>query len=110
PAKIGSDPPTSPASETAGDLVPEIDESFQFSGAGRSGAGVKNFVGPRNAAVRGASYGRVYVTDNQGRVILDITSDRVKPVIPGKGFVAGDGRKLEPTQQQLDWIDQLWGR
>jgi len=74
-----------------------------------SGAGVKNFVGPQNSVVRGASQGRVYVTDDEGKVILDITRGRVTPVVPGRGFVAGDGRKLEPTRQQLDWIDQLWG-
>lgn len=70
---------------------------------------MKNFVGPQNAVVRGASEGRVFVTDDQGRVILDITRDRTKPVVPGRGYVAGDGRKLAPTQQELDWIDQLWG-
>jgi hypothetical protein len=43
-------------------------------------------------------------------VILDITRDRAKPVVPGQGFVSGDGRKLTPTQQQLDWIDKLWGK
>jgi hypothetical protein len=47
--------------------------------------------------------------NDQGRVVLDITRDRVKPVVPGQGFVAGSGPKLVPTQQQLDWIDQLWG-
>lgn len=88
---------------------PIIDDSFQFGGAGRSGAGVKNFIGLKNAAVRGASQGRVFVTDGQGRVILDIAADRVKPVVPGRGFVAGDGRKILPTAEQLDWIKKLWG-
>lgn len=97
------------ADTAASGAGPAIDKSFQFGGAGRSGAGVKNFVGPQNSVVRGASQGRVFVTDDQGRVVLDITRDRVKLVIPGQGFVAGGGRKLVPTQQQLDWIDQLWG-
>jgi hypothetical protein len=97
------------AAEEASNLAPQLDKAFQFGGAGRSGAAVKNFVGPQNAVVRGASQGRVFLTDSQGRVILDITRDRVKPVVPGQGFVAGDGRKLAPTQEQLGWIDQLWG-
>jgi hypothetical protein len=73
------------------------------------GAAVKNFVGPPNAVVKGASPGRVFVTDGEGRVIFDITKDRVKPVVPGQGFVAGDGRKLVPIQEQEAWITQLWG-
>ena len=59
--------------------------------------------------MKGASPGRVFVTDGEGRAILDITADRVKPVVPGQGFVAGDGRKLVPTAEQLDWIKKLWG-
>lgn len=51
----------------------------------------------------------MFVPDSQGRVIMDITRDRVKPVVPGQGFIAGDGRKLAPTPEQLGWIDQLWG-
>lgn len=107
-----SSPTTSPdfvATKTASASGPVVDESFQFPGAGRSGAGVKNFEGPPNAVVKGASPGRVFVTDGEGRVILDITADRVKPVVPGQGFVAGDGRKLVPTIEQLDWIKKLWG-
>lgn len=90
-------------------VFPQVDKAFQFGGAGRSGAGVKNFVGPGNAVVRGASSGRVFVTDSRGRVIFDITRDRVKPVVPGQGFISGDGRKLSPTQEQLGWIRELWG-
>lgn len=90
-------------------LLPKVDSAFQFPGAGRSGAGVKNFVGPPNTIARGASPGRVFVTDDQGRVIFDVTRDRVKPVVPGQGFVSGDERKLTPTSEQLSWIDELWG-
>ncbi|MFL6120361.1 MAG: RHS repeat-associated core domain-containing protein [Actinophytocola sp.] len=84
------------------------DHNFQFPGAGRSGSRVKDFVGPPNSVVRGASEGRVFVTDGQGRVILDITKDRAKPVIPGQGFPKGD-IKTTPTAEQLGWIDDLWG-
>ncbi|MGL4297721.1 MAG: hypothetical protein ACRCW4_01455 [Candidatus Neomicrothrix subdominans] len=42
-------------------------------------------------------------------MIFDVTRDRVKPVVPGQGFVSGDGRKLTPTAEQLGWIDELWG-
>jgi hypothetical protein len=97
------------ATNTPGASGPVVGESFQFPGAGRSGGGVKNFEGPPNAVVKGASPGRNFVTDGEGRVILDITADRVKPVVPGQGFVAADGRKLAPTAEQLDWIKKLWG-
>jgi hypothetical protein len=52
----------------------------------------------------------VFVTDGQGRVIADITRDRVKPVVPGKVFVNGSGRKQPVIQEQLGWIDKLWGK
>lgn len=89
--------------------LPKLDKVFQFPGAGRTGAKVKDFVGPPNVVARGASPGRVFVTDDQGRVIFDITRDRVKPVVPGQGFIRGDGRKLAPTAEQLAWIEVLWG-
>lgn len=98
------------AAETASNLAPTLNKAFQFGGAGRSGTAVKNFVGPQSSVVRGASQGRVFVTDGEGKVILDITRDRVMPVVPGQGFIAGDGRKLTPTQKQLGWINQLCGR
>jgi RHS repeat-associated protein len=97
------------AAVSISNLLPKVDNAFQFPGAGRSGAGVKNLVGPPNTIARGMSPGRVYVTDEQGRVVLDITRDRVKPVVPGQGFVSGDGRKLPPTSKHLGWIDELWG-
>jgi RHS repeat-associated protein len=97
------------AAKAGSKLLPKVNNAFQFPGAGRSGAGVKNFVGPPNTIARGASPGRVFVTDEQGRVIFDVTRDRVKPVVPGQGFVSGDGRKLTPTSAQLSWIDELWG-
>lgn len=93
----------------AGGCGPSVNHDFQFGGAGRSGSKVKDFVGPPNAVVRGASEGRVFVTDDQGRVIFDITRDRVKPVVPGRGFESGSDRKLTPTQTQLEWINDLWG-
>jgi hypothetical protein len=86
-----------------------VNKDFQFPGAGRSGAGVKDFVGPPSAIVRGAAPGRIYVTDGNGRVILDVTKDRVKTVIPGQGFEKGDKRKIVPSRKQLGWIDELWG-
>ncbi len=70
---------------------------------GKSGEAVKDLVGPADSVVRG-SPGRVFVTDGQGRVVLDITRGRVKSVSPGQGF----GPKRAPTQSELNWIDALW--
>ena len=88
---------------------PDVDDSFQFASGGRGGANVKNLVGPPNTVARAAVPGRVFQTNDIGEVIFDITRDRVKPVIPGIGFVRGGGRKLTPSADQLSWIDQLWG-
>jgi RHS repeat-associated protein len=90
-------------------LLLKIDKKFRFPGAGRSGAKVKNFVGPPNTVARGASHGRIFVTDDQGKVIFDITRDRVKSVVPGRGFVSGKERKRVPTSEELGWINKLWG-
>ncbi|MBU4188284.1 MAG: Hint domain-containing protein, partial [Propionicimonas sp.] len=87
------------------DCGPTLDQAFQFGGGGRSGQNVKSMVGPPNTVARGASPGRVFATDGEGRVVLDVTADRVKPVTPGQGF----GEKSLPTQEQLGWISDLWG-
>lgn len=107
-AKFPSGPATVADDVAASIPQPALDRNYQFPGAGRSGARVKDFVGPPNSVARGASEGRVFVTDEQGRVILDITRDRVKPVVPGQGFPKGD-IKMPPTEEQLGWINDLWG-
>jgi len=71
---------------------------------GRSGSNVKNLTGPPNSAIKGSD-GRVFVTNDKGQVILDITKDRVKSVCPGQGF----GPKQPPTQEQLDLINKIYG-
>jgi hypothetical protein len=72
---------------------------------GRSGQNVKDLKGlPANSAVRGYER-RVYVTNSNGEVILDITEDRVKPVTPGVGF----GPKRPPSPEELDLINKLHG-
>lgn len=58
--------PSCVAANTGSKLLPKVDNAFRFPGAGRSGAGVKNFVGPPDTIARGASPGRVFVTDEQG--------------------------------------------
>jgi hypothetical protein len=71
---------------------------------GRSGQLVKNLTGPANSVLKGSG-NRIYITDDAGKVIWDITKDRAKSVIPGQGF----GPKVAPTQQQLDWHNKIWG-
>jgi len=73
---------------------------------GRSGQNVKNLVGPANTAVRGGGE-RVFITNEKGLVILDITKSRVKPVIPGQGFVRGGERP--PTAEELDILSRVIG-
>ena len=71
---------------------------------GRSGQLVKNLTGPANSVLKGSG-NRIFITDDAGRVIWDITKDRAKSVIPGKGF----GPKVAPTQKQLDLLNKIWG-
>jgi len=71
---------------------------------GRSGQLVKNLTGPANSVLKGNG-NRIFITDDAGKVIWDITKDRAKSVIPGQGF----GPKVALTQQQLDWLNKIWG-
>lgn len=92
------------------DHGPATIRDFQFLGEGRGGQNVNEFLGPSNSVVRGAAApGRIFVTDDQGHALWDITSDRAKPVVPGVGYPKGDGRKFTPTPEQLGWIESLWG-
>jgi hypothetical protein len=82
---------------------PALRPDIQVSG-GRGGGRVKSLDGlPPDSLVRGQG-GRGFLTDSDGRVIADITVDRVKPVVPGQGF----GAKRAPTDTELDWIEELW--
>jgi len=72
---------------------------------GRSGQNVKNLTGPPNSAVKGSA-GRVYITNDKGQVILDVTSARAKQVTPGVGFGKAE---RPPTPQELDIINRLHG-
>lgn len=69
---------------------------------GRGGTNVKNLVGPPNSAVNGGP-GRVFVTNNKGQVVSDITGARVKPVKPGVGF----GKKTEVTPEDFDLLEKM---
>ena len=70
---------------------------------GRSGQLVKNLTGPSNSVLKGHR-GRIFITNDLGQVVWDITSNRAKPVIPGKGF----GEKVIPTKQQLKQLHQIF--
>ena len=72
---------------------------------GRSGQLVKNLTGPANSATKGSG-NRMFITNDAGKVIWDVTKDRAKSVIPGQGF----GPKIAPSQQHLDLLIKLWGK
>jgi hypothetical protein len=55
---------------------------------GRSGAKTAFLSGPANSVVLGGGSGRIFITNNFGQVISDITFLRVKDVIPGVGASA----------------------
>ncbi len=82
---------------------PSVRGDIALSG-GRSGSKVKNLTGPPNSVVKGGGE-RVFVTNDKGQVILDVTRDRVKPVTPGQGF----GPKRPPTADELSLLKKLLG-
>lgn len=47
----------------------------------------------------------MFVTNERGQVILDITESRVKPVVPGRGF----GPKRAPTIEELNLLKGILG-
>ena len=71
---------------------------------GRSGQLVKTLEGPANSVLKGGQ-GRVFSTNDAGKVIWDVTTDRAKSVVPGQGF----GPKVAPTQEQLNLLKQVRG-
>ena len=72
---------------------------------GRSGQLVKNLTAPSNSVVKGGA-GRIFITNGEGKVIWDVTTQRVKSVIPGEGF----GGKAQPSLEMLNYINQIWGK
>lgn len=82
-------------------VIPEPRADLPRLSGGRSGRNVKDLTGPPDSAIRGFD-GRVYVTDSEGRVVLDLTRERAKPVEPGIGF----GPKRPPTPDELNLIEK----
>jgi hypothetical protein len=73
---------------------------------GRSGAGVKNLTGPASSVLKG-SEGRIFITNESGQVVWDVTAARAKPVIPGKGF--GPYEYGDVPNNFLELITKVWG-
>lgn len=65
---------------------------------------MKNIVGPPNSVVKNPR-GGIWITNDQGQVILDVDRGRAKPVSPGIGF----GEKRDPTPEELELLDELYG-
>jgi hypothetical protein len=76
----------------------------RMPGGGRDGRFVKDFTGPPNSAVKG-SEGRIFVTNERGEVIMDITGERVKFVNPGSGYIGG---KRNPTVREVELLEKVW--
>jgi hypothetical protein len=72
---------------------------------GRGGGLVKNLAGPANSVLKG-SEGRIFITNDAGKVIWDVTANRAKPVIPGKGF--GSFEYGNVSIEHLNLIKKVW--
>ena len=82
---------------------------------GRSGENVPFLTGPPNSAIKGSgTTNRVFVTNSTGQVILEIDADRVKEVIPGKGFDYSrrpgftKEKRTVLTPEEKNLIEQMW--
>ncbi|MCC7069929.1 MAG: hypothetical protein IT383_01320, partial [Deltaproteobacteria bacterium] len=71
---------------------------------GRSGSRVKSLVGPANSIVRGGGE-RLFVTNERGEVILDITAERAKEIAPGVGATV----KRALTEGERAMLDAVLG-
>jgi hypothetical protein len=76
-------------------------------GGGRGGGLVKNLTGPANSVLKG-SEGRIFITNDVGKVIWDVTAQRAKPVIPGRGF--GSFEYGDVSTEFLNLIKKVWGQ
>ena len=65
---------------------------------------MKTLKGPANSIVKGQG-GRLFVTNEKGEVVLDVTKDRIKAVEPGVGF----GDKAETTEEALEILNDVFG-
>ena len=74
---------------------------------GRAGGKVKGLTGPPNSAIPGQG-GRIYITDENGNVVIDVTPDRAKEVTPGQGFTKGGER--DPTDEEKKLLGQVKGK
>jgi len=108
---VGGRPPPPPSSAkpppiakppTNLPVTPRPDVAPQAGG--RSGQNVKDLTGPPNSAIPSASGDRIYITNDKGQVILDVTRDRAKEVSPGRGF----GGERPPTPQELDLMNKVF--
>lgn len=71
---------------------------------GRGGQKVRGLTGPPNSVIKGSGE-RLFITNDKGQVILDLTRGRAKPVTPGVGF----GTKRDPTPEELKLIGKIFG-
>lgn len=79
-----------------------LNVEFQAYG-GRSGEFVKTLTGPPDSIFKGGGE-RLFVTDHLGRVILDLTRERAKDVVPNLGFVS----KRQPTDAERQVLSRFF--
>jgi RHS repeat-associated protein len=84
------------------EAAPTLQMSTRVIKGGRSGELIKDAIAPPKSVLRG-SPGRILISDENMRIIWDVTKERAKPVT-GRGF----GPKQPPTKEQLDLIKKAW--
>ncbi|OGQ24977.1 MAG: hypothetical protein A2138_02765 [Deltaproteobacteria bacterium RBG_16_71_12] len=65
---------------------------------------MKSLLGPPNSIVRGGGE-RIFITNERGEVILDVTAERAKEIIPGVGASV----KRAPTAEERSMLEAVLG-
>jgi hypothetical protein len=64
---------------------------------------VPSLSGPPRSAIPSIGGDRIFITDKDGHVVLDVTRARAKLVDPGRGF----GEKRAPSREEADLMDAM---
>ena len=57
--------------------------------------------GPPNSAILGGP-GRIFITDEKGNVVVDVTGERAKEITPGR-----KPSKRKPTPEELELLKKM---
>lgn len=93
-------PPDMPETEPPSGSVTPRSDVFPQAG-GRSGEFISDLKGPPNSAIPAAGPGRIFITDETGKVVVDLTRKRAKVRVGGRW------EKRVPTPGEIELPDKM---